>query len=269
MQLTLRQRNSLFWAFLGVTVLVALVELFLVLWMVLNGLTLPSVLATLGNGLLAWGIGNSVIRLFGDQFKVNDFVKPSTLRDCFQQREGVIDDVHLAALMDAESSEVQALMRCYLKFFERVLCDSFGSYDYELSVFLDAENPVIACYHDTGGRTRPGSHEARLKNPQYYRDNGYLVVDLLSRPDAPPHVISNTRRKASGYNFTSEEQRQDIGSTILCRLTGRRPAALVVACNQASVFSDGDDRLRQLTHAVSAALGTDLDLCRRLVESST
>jgi hypothetical protein len=240
---------------------------FLVVWTMLRGLTLPTGVAVAVNGLVAWGIGKSVIELFGDQFRATDFIKTGHLRDCFQEREGVIERIRIQELSDAESNEAQSLMRSYLRFLERTLRESVGEYDYEFSVFLDAENPVIACYHDTGGRTLPASHDARAQNPRYYREQRYKVVELLDNPDGPLHFISNTRSRSAGYNFTSEQQRKDVGSTILCRLAGRRAAALVVACDQESAFSQDDIRLRQLTHAVSAALGADLDLCGRIQEA--
>ncbi len=245
---------AVFVVFLALVLLSAALEVFVVVKIISAGevdALKGAVVAINGTGLAA--LLAAFIKLVRRQFVAGDMVSEDHLLDYFKGRLRSIDGV--VSLADASRRKQLAteLVRECLRLAESVLRGWIGNYHFELSVFENADEPVIVAYYDSGGGLEPRSKPQRDANPNYYREHGYEVVELLSNPGNNVHALPNTRKGEHDYSFANEEQRRRIGSTVLHCFCNDGPRALVIACDRAKVLKK-DRRIETLVRAVGTAM---------------
>jgi hypothetical protein len=146
-----------------------------------------------------------------------------------------------------------------LKLAEQVLREKFGQVHYELSVWTSREAPTIVAYYDTSRQERPRTDAERERNPTFYREQGYAVIQLLDHPDNEP--IIKTRLSPQGYRYHGLQQQEHIKATVLFCFDLARPAAVVITSANPQAF-DAEQRVQvvELVRCLSLAIKADLDL---------
>jgi hypothetical protein len=150
-----------------------------------------------------------------------------------------------------------------LRFFEDILRSCYGPHRYQLSVFTNSRHPEISCYYDSAGQHLPRSHQFRQQDPDYYRKQGYEVVDLLEA-QARDYIVIPDTHKSKRYSFVNQEQKSTIGSTVLFRFAIDNPGALVVVSDEPNLFQERDSRLYTMVSAVGLAIRLELMLERKM-----
>jgi predicted MPP superfamily phosphohydrolase len=187
-------------------------------------------------------------------------ISAETIKSYFERR--------LAALRNVKQygpeMAVESLLREDLRFAERTLSRTLGSHHFELSLFSGGPEPNIMSYYDSAGHDYPRSREDRQRNPSYYRDKGYAVIELLDKQNNPMRILPETRNR--DYNFTSEEQVSAIGSTVIYRFSNDPPAALVITCDKQDVFKAEDTEITTFVRAAGMAFEGEM-VCSSLLRT--
>lgn len=151
----------------------------------------------------------------------------------------------------------EEVLRQCLHLITDCLKDYIGErYYFEVSVFTDTQQPFIFAYYDTNGNNKPSSYLMRQKNPNFYIDNGYEVIELLSKPSSQIFIIPST--KEFNYNFVNNKQRKHISSQIMYCFHMENPYALVITCNKANAFKSNDLILKKFVQNVGRILNSDI-----------
>ena len=138
-------------------------------------------------------------------------------------------------------------------------------YYFELSIFTNSNTPLIYAYYDTHGNNKPSSYTRRSKNPRYYIEKKYEVVELLSNPSSKIFIIPST--KEYNYNFIDNKQKKQIGTQIMYCFHMENPYVLVITCNKSNVFKETDYVLKSFIQNIGRILNSDIlikeNLCCR------
>lgn len=134
----------------------------------------------------------------------------------------------------------QLLVTNTLKFAEESFRNWLRGTHFEVSVFVDREQPLLFAYFDSNQDTKARTMGERERDPFYYIKRGYEVTKLLEQPTSQPRVVPYTEDKKAGYVFASEQQRSQIQSTLLLCLDVNTPCAIVFTSNAKGAFSVGN-----------------------------
>lgn len=251
------------------SVLFGVVILFAILW---GGLEIYIVVKLIEQPDLAKGIASVAtalptaygIRLVYKAWE-NEFIKKplftgDALRNCYHDRFSVLSSIPSSDSEKEIGDSTVHLIRAYLRLLEQILNKKVGNNDFEISVFCGRDQPKIVAYYDSSSRIWPSSHEERKKNPNYYIDNQYEVVEVLCNPSTDFIVISDTRDPSHSYNFRNDRQKEHLRSSIIHLVSPEWPAAMVITCNRTGAFSEEDDVLKEVVRGLGAAVMVDLQL---------
>lgn len=151
----------------------------------------------------------------------------------------------------------QEILRQCLHLITDCLKEYIGEKHYfEVSIFTDAKEPYIFAYYDTNGNNKASSYILRKKNPKYYIENNYEVIELLRKPSPRIFIIPST--KQFKYNFINEKQREHICSQIMYCFHMESPYVLVIACDKANAFNKKDVILKNFVKNIGRILNSDI-----------
>jgi hypothetical protein len=253
--LTTTQQKVVFALVCAFTVLAVGVEVYLVHSIIDNGFTdVKAVLTVLDAGVLF---------LFAKRFvKIVDLaffthrITPEQLQRFAAQRNVKLDN----ARQSGEGPELtrQNLIVNSLEFCEECLKGWAPGHHFELCVFVDRELPMLFAYFDSNGTKDAKSMPLRKANPRFYVEHGYEVVKLLQAPTSQPRVLSDTHDVEAHYAFISNQQRDQIKSTVLYCIDVTSPCALVVSSNERNAFKDSERELIAFIKFIGALVRYDL-----------
>jgi hypothetical protein len=152
----------------------------------------------------------------------------------------------------------RALVTNTLRFAEETLKGWVPGTHLELCVFINADQPLLFSYYDSQHDDVAKSMAARRGNPNFYIEKGYEVTKLLRQPSSHPVIIGDTHVAATGYRFTTDEQRRQIRSTLLLSLHLEAPIAMVVSSNEKNAFNRDDAKLMSFLKYVGELIRCDL-----------
>lgn len=114
---------------------------------------------------------------------------------------------------------------------------------FELSVFVNPEQPEMFAYFDSTHSRFARSMAARRNDPEYFLKKNYESVKLLKNPSSQPVIIPDTTVPKSGYAFATSQQKSQIRSTILLCFEISEPIVLVVTSDAKGAFNPSDEEL--------------------------
>lgn len=126
---------------------------------------------------------------------------------------------------------------------------------------------MLFAYFDSNHKTTARSMKERERNPRFYVEKGYEVTTLLRTPTSYPRVLRDTNDTTSKYVFTSEEQRQQVKSSVLLCFDVATPCALVVSSNESNAFQGTDPEVMSFIKYIGESVRYDLierDLIRQI-----
>ena len=127
-----------------------------------------------------------------------------------------------------------------LKFAEEFLHDWLPGTHFELSIFVDRDQPLLFAYFDSNHESTVGSMQHRERNSYWYLENKYEVTKLFNKPTSHPRIIQNTEDKKNRYFFSSDERRNQLRSTMLWCIDLNVHCAIVVSSNVKDAFQEAD-----------------------------
>jgi hypothetical protein len=98
----------------------------------------------------------------------------------------------------------------------------------------------------------------RERNPRFYVEKGYEVTKLLQAPTSHQRVLKDTHDTKAKYVFTSDNQRKQLGSSVLICLDVARPCALVVSSNETNAFPETDPEVMSFIRYIGESVRYDL-----------
>ena len=134
----------------------------------------------------------------------------------------------------------QYILTEILRFAEEFLHEWLPGSHFELSIFIDRDQPLLFAYFDSNHESIAGSMPNRELNAHWYLENKYEVTKLFSEPSAHPRIIHNTEDKKISYFFSSDQRRKQLKSTMLWCIDLDAPCAIVVSSNARNAFQDAD-----------------------------
>lgn len=141
---------------------------------------------------------------------------------------------------------------------ERTLQGWIPGSHFELCVFVDAREPLLFSYFDSNHDTVARSMTLRETDPKFYIEKGYEVTKVLAKPTSQPRIIGDTHDAKAGYKFTTDEQRNQIRSSVLLSLDLGRPLALVVSSDAKGAFKASDTKLMSFIRYAGELIRSDL-----------
>jgi len=236
----------------------AALEIFIVLYMVLtkNAGQLETILFVLnGTGLIM--LFRTFNKMVKGHISYNEMITEDHLKSYFENRLSCVNTA-LPPRIKEEIDKLNSLLaQQILRFAENVLKGWVHGHHFELSIFEDSQHPKIVAYYDSGGESEPRSKNAREKDPNYYENNRYEVVELLKKPGSSVIYIADTH--ASQYSFVNPEQQHNIKSSLLYCFSNEGPRALVVTCDRQNALRR-DPRIDAFVRAVGTALRAEYNL---------
>lgn len=258
-----QRRSVLFWFVIIFGTIWAIIEFGIVIRFIvndnINALNVIFSSTTAIGGAIAL---RHVFKLYNKEFLSEPHGIFDDVKECYNVRLTTIIN-HPATGAKELSRTNQSLIRCYLALLVKTLEKNVGKHNYEISVFCDPDEPYIASYYDTGGRHMPTSYSERLRNPFYYIEQKYEVVEILKNPSNDVHIVSDTHDASSGYSFKNQQQKEKIKSTALYCFMHDYPAAIVVSCDKAGGFNPNNENFKDLIKAIGSAVAVDLEIARR------
>jgi hypothetical protein len=127
-----------------------------------------------------------------------------------------------------------------LKFAEEFLHGWLPGTHFELSIFVDRDQPLLFAYFDSNHESTVGSMQHRERNSYWYLENKYEVTKLFNKPTSHPKIIQNTEDKKNRYFFSSDERRNQLRSTMLWCIDLNVHCAIVVSSNVRDAFQEAD-----------------------------
>lgn len=187
------------------------------------------------------------------------------LKDYFRNRLGILPGAGQIRDSASLTEMSNRLMQQFLHFLESVLRVKSPDTHFEISIFVNAAEPIIACYYNSGGAARPSSADLRAADPQFYRKQNYEAVELLEKPspNGDVMVISRTE-KAAAYSFRNQSQRARIKSTCLCLFSDPEPMVIVLVADRDDVFDEADGPLKSLATAALMSVAYERKIVRAI-----
>ena len=152
----------------------------------------------------------------------------------------------------------QNLVTNTLKFSEESLKGWVPGSHFELCVFVDPEEPLLFAYFDSNHKTTSRSMKERERNLHFYVEKRYEVTKLLQTPTSYPRVLKNTHDMKADYVFTSDEQRQQVRSSVLLCFDVTTPCALVVSSDESDAFPGIDPEVMTFIKYIGESVRYDL-----------
>lgn len=251
--------NVIFYSVVFLALCSAGLEIYLIYHLVTSGDfgSVKSVVALI-NGAITYGALKLILEAWRNNFISNAIIDSSDLRKCFAGRLQVVLPAQLPVNPKVPQIN-RKLISQYLMLLESLLKKKLGDFHYELSIFCGKEEPEIVAYFDSSGNLVSRSQAKRDKNPKYYVESKYEVVELLNNTPAQSIIIDSTKDYDEKYTFTDAKQKQNISSTLLHCVEHQWPAVLVITCNKESVLG-GSDEFKDAFLGVYNAIATDLNL---------
>ncbi|WP_158822665.1 hypothetical protein [Granulicella sp. S156] len=134
----------------------------------------------------------------------------------------------------------QYILTEILRFAEEFLHEWLPGSHFELSIFIDRDQPLLFAHFDSNHESTAKSMEIRERNSHWYLENKYEVTKLFSEPSSHPRIIYNTEDKKNSYFFSSDQRRKQLRSTMLWCIDLDAPCAIVVSSNARNAFQEAD-----------------------------
>lgn len=155
------------------------------------------------------------------------------------------------------SAYPEEVMRQCLHLITDCLKEYIGKKHYfEVSIFTDISEPYIYTYYDTHGNNKPSSYMSRKKNPKYYIEEKYEVIELLNKPSSEIFVIPSTKEYT--YNFVNKKQKKHISSQLMYCFHMEDPYVLVITCSKSKAFDSNDFVLKNFIQSIGRILNSDI-----------
>jgi hypothetical protein len=190
------------------------------------------------SGLVLVGPGKIFLKIISKMF-LDLGLTTTRLHDFSSERSRIVAEAQ--GPERDEYRDTVTLVTNTLKFAESWLNGWVKGSHFELSVFVDKELPLLFAYFDSNKDAISRSSNDRRRKPTYYRDEEYEVVKLLDAPTSTPYIVPNTAK--SHYVFASQNQKPQIGSTILLYADVSMPCVLVLTSNKKRAFGRNDREL--------------------------
>jgi hypothetical protein len=210
-------------------------------------------------------IGRKFGEMISKTFLQSSIIPPERLHRFASERCSIIQNA-ISSRQDAYLTR-QNLITNTLKFSEESLRGWVPGSHFELCVFIDQKEPLLFAYFDSNHDTTARSMGERERNPHFYVEKGYEVTRLLQTPTSYPRVLKDTHDPKANYVFTSNDQRKQLGSTVLICLDVTTPCALVVTSNQKNAFPETDPEVMSFIKYIGESVRYDLieeDFVRRI-----
>ena len=221
----------------------------------INGFSQGAAVSTVINtgGLAGCGL---IFKKMVEQNFLNREVLPiDRLHRMTTERSAIVDQ----SLKGQSHFEItKSLITNTLQFAEQTLSGWVPGTHLEFCVFIDAEQPLLFSYYDSQHDTVARSMASRKTNPKFYVEKGYEVTKLLRAPSSHPTIIPDTHAGQSSYQFTTDEQRRQIRSTLLLSLDLEAPIAMVVSSNEKNAFDRDNKELMSFLRYVGSMIRCDL-----------
>ena len=98
----------------------------------------------------------------------------------------------------------------------------------------------------------------RAGDPTYYLTQNYEVNRILQAPTTEPRFILDTYVRDTHYAFASDQQRDQVRSSILLCLDLKFPCALVISSNEKSAFRVKDSEVLSFVRFIGEMIHYDL-----------
>ena len=250
------QRSIIFGIFCIATLAVVGLDVALVWAMIANGFSSGATVAAIMNTLFLGGIGLLFKRLVEDAFIKPELLPMSKLHQLATERSGILEN---ARRNNQDSFDTRrALITSTLKFVESTLQGWIPGSHFELCVFVDAKEPLLFSYFDSNHDTVARSMALRETNPKFYIEKAYEVTKVLSNPSSQPRIVGDTDAASAAYAFTTDEQRNQIRSSVVLSLDLERPLALVLSSDATGAFKVPDAKLMPFIRYAGELIHSDL-----------
>ena len=246
----------LFALFCLFAILVAVLEVWLTVMLVRGGMTEIGLVVSILSGTVLLGVGSLFVRLIRMTFIESPVISPSVLASFDSDRNRIVDGLEAPRLHAYDGR--RHLVTSTLRFAESRMRGWLTGTHFELSVFLDPNEPLLFAYYDSSGSERARSMNERSADPLFYVRHSYEVVSLLAKPTSYPRILRDTREPDATYAFTSPEQREQVRSTVLICLDLKRPCGLVVTSNRKGAFDIADEEAMAFLRFVGSLVRYDL-----------
>lgn len=250
------QRSTIFGIFCVATLVCVGLDVALVWAMIANGFSSGATVAAVMNTLFLGGIGLQFKRLIEDAFIKPELLPMSKLHQLATERSGILES---ARRNNQDSFDTRrALVTSTLRFVESTLQGWIPGSHFELCVFVDAQEPLLFSYFDSNHDIVARSMALRETNPKFYIEKAYEVTKALSNPSSQPRIVGDTHAASAAYAFTTEEQRNQIRSSVVLNLDLVRPLALVLSSDATGAFKVPDAKLMPFIRYAGELIHSDL-----------
>jgi hypothetical protein len=250
------QRSIVFYLFCIFTIVCVGLEVYLVYSLVQREITSIKTITTFLNTTVLVLISRKFGEMISRTFLQSSIMPPDRLHRFASERCSIAEnairshqDIYLAR---------QNLVTNTLKFSEESLRGWVPGSHFELCVFVDQKEPLLFAYFDSNHDTTARSMSERERNPRFYVEKGYEVTRLLQTPTSYPRVLKDTHDAKANYVFTSNDQRKQLGSTILICFDVTTPCALVVTSNERNAFPEADPEVMSFIKYIGDSVRYDL-----------
>ncbi len=251
--LTTKERRSVFVLFCIFTIICVIVEVGLIYEIVEKGFTNMKALSAV---VVLFAIGQTFVKLVNKTFLESSILVPTALQRSSSERCNIISN----AQRSGEDTYLtrQKLITNTLKYSEESLKGWVPGSHFEFCVFVDQEQPLLFAYFDSHQDVAARSMTERERNPFFYVERGYEVTRLLQTPTSQLRIVKDTSDEKANYVFTSNQQRNQLRSTVLLCPDVAMPCALVVTSNEKSAFSDTDLDVMSFLRYIGESVRFDL-----------
>ena len=230
------ERSTAFVLFCIFTTACVSLEVFLCYSMIAVGFTIGKAAIGVLNLTVMYATWKAFLRVTSK--KTEDVISFSKLHHFSSDRFRLLEKDIRPGLDDYATR--QYLVTEILRFAEESLHEWLPGSHFELSLFIDRDQPLLFSHFDSNHESTVRSMQHREHDSYWYIENQYEVTKLFSEPSTDPIFIQNTEDKKNRYFFSSAERRKQLRSTMLWCIDLNIPCALVVSSNATNAFRESD-----------------------------
>ena len=157
----------LFALFCLFAILVAVLEVWLTVMLVRGGMTEIGLVVSILSGTVLLGVGSLFVRLIRMTFIESPVISPSVLASFDSDRNRIVDGLEAPRLHAYDGR--RHLVTSTLRFAESRMRGWLTGTHFELSVFLDPNEPLLFAYYDSIRKRKGAEHERALRGSALLR----------------------------------------------------------------------------------------------------
>jgi hypothetical protein len=211
-------------------------EVFLCYSMIAMGFTVGKAVIGVLNLMVMFATWRAILRVVS---KEPEHVISFSKLDLFSPDRYRLFEKDINAGLDDYTTR-QYIVTEILKFAEEFLHEWLPGSHFELSIFVDRDQPLLFAYFDSNHESTVASMQHREHNSYWYLENKYEVTKLFNKPSSHPRIIQNTEDKKNRYYFSSDERRKQLRSTMLWCIDLNVHCAIVVSSDVKNAFQEAD-----------------------------